>query len=97
MAKSQRFSNKSLSLVDSTQHLSRGSDHLEVDISGGPFQNGLLSQRERVARVDAVLLTSTVNTHLEKWKSEKMCYIMMSRRYVTDIFSLSQEENTLAV
>ena len=52
-----------------TEHLSRGSGHLEVDISGGPLQDGLLSQRERVAGVDTVLLTPAVNTHLEKWKS----------------------------
>ena len=34
--------------------------HLEVDISGGSLQDGLVSQGQSVAGVDAVIVTPTV-------------------------------------
>ena len=39
--------------------------HLEVDISGGSLQDGLVSQGQSVAGVDAVIITPTVQANLE--------------------------------
>ena len=36
-----------------------------MDVSGGSLQNGLVSQRQRVAGVDAVIVTLTVHTNLK--------------------------------
>ena len=47
------------------------SGHLEVDVSGGSLQDGLISQGQRVAGVNAVIVTLTIHTNLKKTEKNK--------------------------